>query len=53
MDPNLMNDSIPAEGQSQGMQFTDEEVQNLREIFDLFDKEHKGTINIKDLEAIM
>jgi len=25
MDPNLM-DSMPAEGQSQGMQFTDEEV---------------------------
>ncbi len=35
------------------MQFTDEEIQNLKEIFDLFDKDHKGSINIKDLEAIM
>jgi Ca2+-binding EF-hand superfamily protein len=35
------------------MQFTDEEIQNLKEIFDLFDKDHKGAIDIKDLEAIM
>ena len=35
------------------MQFSDEEVQNLREIFDLFDKERNGTIYIKDLEQIM
>jgi len=35
------------------MQFSDEEIQNLREIFDLFDKEKSGSINIKDLEAIM
>ena len=35
------------------MQFSDEEVQNLKEIFDLFDKEKQGTINIKDLESIM
>jgi|TARA_B110000285_G_scaffold228385_1_gene291291 Fe-S-cluster formation regulator IscX/YfhJ len=35
------------------MQFSEEEVQNLKEIFDLFDKQQVGTINIKDLEAIM
>lgn len=35
------------------MQFSDEEIQNLREIFDLFDKQQCGSINIKDLEAIM
>ena len=35
------------------MQFTDEEIQNLKEIFDLFDKDRKGAIEIKDLEAIM
>ena len=35
------------------MQFTDEEIQNLKEIFDLFDKDRKGSIEIKDLEAIM
>ena len=33
--------------------FTDEEVQNLREIFDLFDKEQSGHIEVKDLETIM
>jgi Ca2+-binding EF-hand superfamily protein len=35
------------------MQFSEEEVQNLKEIFDLFDKEKQGSINIKDLESIM
>ena len=35
------------------MAFTDDEIQNLKEIFDLFDKEHNGRINAKDLEAIM
>ena len=35
------------------MQFSQEEISNLKEIFDLFDKEKNGSINIKDLEAIM
>lgn len=35
------------------MQFSDEEVTHLREIFDLFDREKMGSISIKDLEAIM
>ena len=43
----------PEEQQIQPMQFSEEEVQNLKEIFDLFDKQQVGTINIKDLEAIM
>ena len=33
--------------------FTEDEVQNLRDIFDLFDKERSGRIDVKDLEAIM
>lgn len=33
--------------------FTEDEVQNLRDIFDLFDKERAGRIDVKDLEAIM
>ena len=37
----------------QKQQFTDDEIANLREIFDLFDKDHKGAIDIKDLEAII
>lgn len=35
------------------MQFSDEEIQNLKEIFDLFDKDRKGWIITSDLEAIM
>lgn len=35
------------------MQFSQEEVQHLREIFELFDREKTGTISISDLEAIM
>eukprot|EP00356_Strombidium_inclinatum_P002247 CAMPEP_0170480476 /NCGR_PEP_ID=MMETSP0208-20121228/1304_1 /TAXON_ID=197538 /ORGANISM="Strombidium inclinatum, Strain S3" /LENGTH=67 /DNA_ID=CAMNT_0010753035 /DNA_START=199 /DNA_END=402 /DNA_ORIENTATION=+ len=34
-------------------QFSDEEVQNLKEIFDLFDKNKQGCILMSDLEAIM
>lgn len=37
----------------QFQQFSDDEVQNLREIFDLFDKDKSGIITMKDLEAIM
>lgn len=40
-------------GPQQPQQYTPEEVQNLKEIFDLFDKESNGQITIKDLEAIM
>ena len=43
--------SQPVEVSSGG--FTEDEVQNLRDIFDLFDKEKQGRIDIKDLEAIM
>lgn len=35
------------------MQFSDEEIQNLREIFDLFDKNSSGSIQASDLDAIM
>ena len=40
-------DSLPR------MQFSEDEVQNLKEIFDLFDKERRAAIHISDLEAIM
>ena len=35
------------------MQFSPEEVENLKEIFFLFDKEKCGQIKLADLEAIM
>lgn len=35
------------------MQFSNEEVQHLREIFELFDREKQGAISMQDLEAIM
>lgn len=37
----------------QPLQFSDEEIQNLREIFDLFDKQNEGSILVSDLDAIM
>lgn len=33
--------------------FTEDEINNLKEIFDLFDREQQGKINVKDLETIM
>jgi Ca2+-binding EF-hand superfamily protein len=39
--------------QNQSQQFTEDEIQNLREIFDLFDKEKSNCISTKDLETIM
>lgn len=38
---------------NEAQRFSDDEVQNLREIFDLFDKEKQGQIDAKDLETIM
>ena len=35
------------------MQFSPEEIENLKEIFFLFDKEKAGCIKTTDLEAIM
>jgi hypothetical protein len=34
-------------------QFSEDEVSNLKEIFDLFDKSKTGLIGLQDLEAIM
>lgn len=34
-------------------QFTEDEITNLKEIFDLFDHEKQGCINVSDLETIM
>ncbi len=33
--------------------FTEDEIQNLKDIFDLFDKDRTGRIDVRDLEAIM
>mgnify|MGYP000924491787 CR=1 FL=1 len=33
--------------------FTEDEISNLKDIFDLFDREKQGKIEMKDLEAIM
>jgi Ca2+-binding EF-hand superfamily protein len=33
--------------------FTEDEIKNLKDIFDLFDKDKSGKIEMKDLEAIM
>lgn len=38
---------------NEAQRFSEDEVQNLREIFDLFDKEKQGQIDAKDLETIM
>ena len=35
------------------MSFSPEEIENLKEIFFLFDKEKQGAIKLSDLEAIM
>lgn len=59
--PQLPDDTdLPIEHQEQHVAheqgfttFSDEEVANLREIFDLFDKEKTGFIEVKDLETIM
>ena len=40
-------------GDQQIMQFSPEEIENLKEIFFLFDKEKQGSIKLSDLEAIM
>ena len=41
--PNSSNDNA----------FTEDEIQSLRDIFELFDKDKSGRIHVKDLEAIM
>ena len=33
--------------------FTEDEISNLKDIFDLFDRDKTGRIEMKDLEAIM
>ena len=33
--------------------FSEDEISNLKDIFDLFDRERAGRIEMKDLEAIM
>lgn len=57
------NDQVPEMGQPDHgeppqmpagqMQFSDDEMQHLKEIFDLFDRDKTGSISLRDLEAIM
>ena len=51
--PPPISELHPQEGAVVSGGFTEDEVQNLRDIFDLFDKERQGHIDVKDLEAIM
>ena len=44
---------MSAQDGQQLMQFSPEEIENLKEIFFLFDKEKQGAIKLSDLEAIM
>lgn len=37
----------------EGGGFNEEEIQNLQDIFNLFDKEQRGLIQVSDLEQIM
>lgn len=43
----------PSHANNIGAAFTDDEIQNLRDIFELFDKDRSGRIEMRDLEAIM
>ena len=43
----------PIQVNNKQSEFTEDEIQNLREIFELFDKEKTNKISINDLETIM
>ena len=43
----------PIQVNNKQSEFTEDEIQNLREIFELFDKEKTNQISINDLETIM
>jgi hypothetical protein len=47
------SDEIAMQHANQSQKFTEDEINNLKEIFDLFDREQQGKINVKDLETIM
>ena len=49
----LGQSDMSAQDGPQIMQFSPEEIENLKEIFFLFDKEKQGAIKLADLEAIM
>lgn len=51
-DPLGQSDMLAADD-PQIMQFSPEEIENLKEIFFLFDKDKIGQIKLTDLEAIM
>ena len=48
-----VSDEIAMQHANQSQKFTEDEINNLKEIFDLFDREQQGKINVKDLETIM
>eukprot|EP00347_Sterkiella_histriomuscorum_P006757 403351546 len=50
---NENNLDIDSQGNQKVASFTEDEIQNLKDIFDLFDKDRSGRIEMKDLEAIM
>jgi Ca2+-binding EF-hand superfamily protein len=50
---NSQGEIIPNPNGETMQKFSEDEIQNLREIFDLFDKAKSGSIGFVDLEAIM
>ena len=47
------NNGIPENSALNNNNFTDDEIQNLRSIFEMFDPNRTGSIEVKDLETIM
>lgn len=51
--PQVEPNHVEEEGGVVSGGFTEDEIQNLKDIFDLFDKDRTGRIEVRDLEAIM
>ena len=51
--PQVESHQVEEEGGVVSGGFTEDEIQNLKDIFDLFDKDRTGRIEVRDLEAIM
>lgn len=52
-DPDNVDDQMQMDEGQNLSNFTDDEIQNLRSIFEMFDPNRTGAIEVKDLETIM
>ena len=52
-DPDNVDDQMQMDEGQNLSNFTDDEIQNLRSIFEMFDPNKTGAIEVKDLETIM